>query len=313
MKQIKFNKYINKIGIEFEGLYYPDTLLQIKSNIDRPKSLLREAHQDGSVGCLESDRPRFCVNYFPYEVTTKPLMASGLSRVLKGYREFENDGKYYVNETVGLHFHISLKNSYYYFIDNPAFFKAWLRLFEKTEPEVYQYRKTHNHYCSPVYSKKNHYTLSSPDRYHMVNYCYKEHTTVEFRGYGGKYATIEGLSRMIQGTINLIEKFVPAQEKKYHQFKDEIATPKGKGRAWRGKFDLEKIIVTPFEHNIRHVNHHRSVYKIRPLDQEPEAIHPKNNWEVGNFAKLLYRRNQLPLELSIGRIKLEPDRKEVCV
>ena len=56
------------------------------------------------------------------------------------------------------------------------------------------------------------------DRYHAVNYCYTKHGTIEFRAYGGEYATLPGLADCINETVHLIGKFC-TEKGRHHQEK----------------------------------------------------------------------------------------------
>jgi len=206
IEPISFNKYINKIGVEFEGLYKTNFYDKL-SNVNL-EDIILTCKGDGSV----HERGEG-YGYVPRECVTQPLNARELTTALEMFEEANDKKEYAINETCGLHYHISLVKNYYGYIDNKDFYKKFIKMFESKFPTVFNDRKD-NSYCSSAISQRKHFTLCSEDRYRMINYCYQKHHTVEFRGYGGKYATISELGKIIQETIDFIGKYIESVDNK---------------------------------------------------------------------------------------------------
>lgn len=203
MKKIKYNKYINKIGVEFEGLYR-DAFLLMLQHIEGG-DIIRDCKNDGSVHRRDEG-----YGYESKECVTQPLNSAQLNKAMELFGKANDAKDYLINETCGLHYHISLNKNYYGYIDNRVFYKKFINMFKTKFPVIFADREE-NTYCQAAIPVK-HFTLSSSDRYRMVNYCYKKHSTVEFRGYGGKLANLQELAEIIQETINLIGEHIDAFE-----------------------------------------------------------------------------------------------------
>lgn len=211
MRTIKYNKYIDKIGIEFEGFWSLESLTEMSEGIDSWNSVFSEIKGDGSLSQY-ANGPLIPENYKARECITKPLGADDLNIVLHTINTLFNEGSYKINDSVGLHFHISLNGYTFGSICTPQFFGAYVDMFKKRFNTVYEARKN-SQYCAfeirHKYYKRGstHFSRQSRDRYTVINYCLNKHKTVEFRGYGGQHATIEELADMIQATINLIKQY----------------------------------------------------------------------------------------------------------
>lgn len=213
MNSLHYNKYVNRVGIEFEGLYDGD----FRNSLLRHYDLIRDETEDSSI---ENDSD----NLDATEIRTQPLTAGGLNEVLGIYNKNYKADLYQINSSVGLHYHISLKKRYYGYLVNQDFYDAYVKMVKLHFPKLYQDRKGNN-YCyanlleldDSYYDDdtvKDHFQLQSENKYAFVNYQYLEHSTIEFRAYGGTYASIEGLAKCIQLTIDLIEKFIKTHEMK---------------------------------------------------------------------------------------------------
>lgn len=205
MKPITFNKYINRIGIEFEGFYTRPFALDIMNmglNIDSDASLKNEWHDCDT-----------------YEVTTPPCTSGKLSDFLAIWAVRAKTNDYRINSTVGLHYHISLNKQYYYYIMQPDFFRAYHAMFKEHFPIVFKDRDRNRYsYGTPrlkeldlICRKKPRTSLDRDPKYSFIYYQYNALKTAEFRAYGGEYATIEGLSDCIQKTIDLIKHYIESQ------------------------------------------------------------------------------------------------------
>lgn len=206
IEPIIFNKYINLIGVEFEGCY--DIEFKKWCNRESGSELIYDIKGDGSVRCMNNSE--YARDLIPAECVTNPLNGEQLTRVLDIWDDKFQSADYTLNASTGLHFHVSLKKQYYAYIDNQEFYDEFVEMFRADFPKIYEER-ANTHYCKVNHSDQ-HFTLESRDRYASVNYCYKKHGTVEFRAYGGTYASIKGLGVMIQKTINLIGQFIDRKE-----------------------------------------------------------------------------------------------------
>lgn len=207
MKKIKYNKYINKIGIEFEGFWERNLISNLSDSADSEGTMIADVKGDGSLE-YDDNSSLISTSYAAREVVTNALKEGQVNTVLKGMNKYFKNEEYKINNTVGLHFHVSLNKYAFGTVCTPDFFRAYVDMFRRRFNAVYENRKN-NRYCSfaikrPAYL---HFKRQSNDRYTVINYCLEKHNTVEFRGYGGKFATVEGLARMIQATIDLIDTF----------------------------------------------------------------------------------------------------------
>ncbi len=216
MKTIKYSPLIHRIGVELEGLY-TDTLSQNLSSLAEKGAIIANIGTDGSVY-------RDDYNHAPREVRTKPLPADELSTLLRLMDTFQKKGSYKINASCGLHYHISLTSQYAYSqVCTPAFFAAYREMFNTHFPAVYSERAGNSYCASDLKSRYGllmndeettkktlllrHFRRQSSTRYTLINYCFLEHGTIEFRGYGGTYANFSELAELIQRTIDLITAF----------------------------------------------------------------------------------------------------------
>jgi len=202
MNYYKYPKYINLIGIEFEGCYSVGIMDLLHKYQDKR---LIEITTDGSVnlGDLSSDE------YQSLELKTKPLKSKELAFIMREFVRFENDETYIINESCGLHFHISLKKSYQAYCQRIEFYNDMYNFFKNKYPVIFNERSG-NQYCRAVlrdYERQSQFNRASGDRYHIVNYSLEgdnQIPTIEIRFYGGKYASIKGLYQVIKQTIDII-------------------------------------------------------------------------------------------------------------
>lgn len=230
IEPVTYNKYINAVGIEFEGFYSTMLYKYLLSNRD----IISDVKNDGSLRVLDtfSNWSGETCSY-EVEVTTKAIKTSDeLNHILSFFHDMQQVRQYVVNETVGLHFHVSLKEKYYAMIVSPHFFARFRKAFSEAYPEMYTSRcftkntlRRHS-YCK-THPSKNHYRLHSYDRYAMVNYVYPIHGTVEFRAYGGESATMAGLAHCIRMALQCIQDEIEwYQSKKNKEIKLSIADTK---------------------------------------------------------------------------------------
>jgi len=208
---IKYPKSIDRVGIEFEGIYSP--LLSDELEELRNDGLL-DISFDGSVN--NTDRELYA-HYSEYECITKPLLANNLNKILKRYNEWHKKNLYILNRSTGLHFHISVKENGFGSICVPSFYIDVVDYFRKNQNKVYTDRKL-NRYCYADMDKsadgtneelQSQFRENSRNRYHAINYSVEGNSgnrveTVEIRLYGGSHATIDGLSDSIQAVLNII-------------------------------------------------------------------------------------------------------------
>ena len=226
---IEYNKHIDRIGIEFEGLFSNDFIEDLSYH--RPPFLL-------SVGSDSSIRSAY--NMQTAEARTRPLFSEELIKAIKFFSEAQKKKSYRINSSCGLHYHVSIKKEAYPLIVNQEFFDNYRKMFSKNFPKVYKTRYN-NHYCSATISKEKHFTIKEPpSRYKMVNYCLEKHGTVEFRAYGGKDAKVRELGELIKDTLALIGTTIDKGEGKYKPIKEKVELMTGKAKNKFIKIDLVK-------------------------------------------------------------------------
>jgi len=228
---IKFNKYINLVGVEFEGLF----TLKFKEKCHKieGRGMIDTMYRDGSVSIQTREEQ----DLVPQEVVSTPQKKGELDDLLDFFQEAQESKDYNLNSSTGLHFHVSLKKNYYGYIDNEDFYQEWVKMFKTNYPKIYDDRKN-NSYCSE-HHESGHFQRTSDRRYSMVNYCYDEHTTVEFRAYGGEYATVKELKNVIQDTLNLIKKFIQNREKNQTRVERTIEIKETEFKVKNLNFDLD--------------------------------------------------------------------------
>lgn len=190
--------YIDKIGFEFEGYY--------KSELHIP--YLDKYKIDSSLDDEYAD-------YMPREAITKPVGIDKIKEILS-YMKKQERAKLYIckRKEVGLHYHISIKKQFYPYLVTYDFFDAYKELVKTLFNDMYEDRNN----CSDGYASaevdESHFKLQSPRRYKIINYSYRQHSTIEFRAYGGRYSTgIQGLELLVNKTIQLINKTISSARK----------------------------------------------------------------------------------------------------
>lgn len=213
--KMNLSKHIKKIGIEFEGFYSDTFIRYIENNM-----LDRLINDIGTDGSLNNDDYTRAKGLSPKELRSVPTREPAqLIELLSTFQKAKNEGEYYNNNSVGLHYHISLDLPTYGAINNIRFYNAYMDMFKKNYTVVFEDRAKDT-YCmahlrdkysnldTPEQINRKHFTRSSYSRYTMINYCFSKHGTVEFRGFGGYNASFMGLSNMIMDTSRLIDEFV---------------------------------------------------------------------------------------------------------
>lgn len=203
---MNYNKYIDRIGIEFEGYWTSDNFPVIIEQFP----FLSDHHFDGSLVTKYA-------SFTPRELITEPLRKNEIDEVFRYVKILRDKKQYMIDDTVGLHFHISFADKIYGALCSEKFYKYYLDKFALWFPNIWAIRKD-NHYCRASLqnydegeegiTKKEHFKRQSGFRYHFINYQIAEHKTIEVRGYGGKDATVEGLEECIQKTIDCIPRFI---------------------------------------------------------------------------------------------------------
>lgn len=202
-KYYKYPRYINLIGIEFEGAYKRNII----ELLERDRLLTVTSDGSVNINSLESDI------YAPYEVLTKPLKGKELANVIKQFSIMEKNEDYIINNTCGLHFHISLKKCYQAYVQRIEFYNDMYNFFKIKYPRIFTER-SNNQYCRAELRGeyiKSQFNRSSEDRYHLVNYSLEGEAcipTIEIRFYGGSYSSVKGLYKIIQQTIKIIGKHI---------------------------------------------------------------------------------------------------------
>lgn len=242
MKPIVYNKYINRIGIEFEGFFKPSLTF---SYPEVPKGLFAEHGGDGS---LRSDNYSNNLDLVAHELRTYPLTADQLTDALGILDIRQNSGEYYLNSSCGLHFHVSLTQQELYLnLVEEGFYNAFAKMFKQAFPRVYEERSTayysmeryvsedlNSNMLRELRDRRNKinskFSLSGGNKYAFIHYQIANRGTIEFRAYGGKRATVEELAICIQNTINLIQEYIDnpqvISEEVYFDEKGKFIRPK---------------------------------------------------------------------------------------
>lgn len=284
---IKYNRHIKAIGIEFEGLYKPVFVDYIRNNYMQYH--IADIGHDASI---HHDDVSISSGMHSLEMRSRPLDAKQANEILSVFNTAQKKEEYYINNSIGLHYHISLDNIAYSAVDTPEFYSKYMRMFKKNYPIIYENRKQ-SRYCTPFPSKtyksaelakKRHFTRSSSNRYHFINYCYSKHGTVEFRGFGGFGATFTGLANIIQDTINLIGEHT---RKKYSIQSKEVISIDNTKR-------IDNIVIP----NRRRIYHHRNItdsnarYDYRALPED---------WQSNNIKQVFKIEKTSIYNIHIGR------------
>lgn len=220
MQKVAFNKHIDKVGIEFEGFFESD----FASSLTDRGGLIHDVGTDGS---LRSDDFSSNHNMHGFEARSFPLGVTKLNELLVFMSEAQKNKKYYINHSCGLHFHVSLKKHAYGSIVNKKFYDDFCNLMKTHFNKIYQDRYN-NEYCSQDpspshvldfsegdkdrYDKEHHFRLQSRRKYRFINFAYRDHGTIEFRAYGGKYAIVEELSSCIAKTLDLLDSHISGRQ-----------------------------------------------------------------------------------------------------
>jgi hypothetical protein len=222
IKFFKYPKYINLIGIEFEGIYYRPDETKL---IDLERRGFIEITTDSSLNYDGFDSE----DYRALELKTKPLNDKELYFIIKKFIRFEADGIYNINKSCGLHFHISTKKNYQAHCQRIEFFNDVVKMFKEKYPDVYAEREN-NYYCNTGFEdyieREETFYKQSVKRYHAVNYSLEgvdEIPTIEIRLYGGSYATISGLYQAIKEVVKIIGKYT----RKRFEIKENIEKETG--------------------------------------------------------------------------------------
>lgn len=233
-------KVVNSIGIEFEGSFSSpviETMRAIKKVInDKGEEIARlmfndklielcragiaDIGRDGSVrttdGHLDSEA---CEIRSQIHYTN-----TSLAKCLNGFNYLVKNGSYTFNQSVGLHFHVSVNDKALGLLASQDFYNSWIEVFRKTASEVYNERAS-NRYTQVVNldrmnSKKiARYLSTDCAKYQPINYsAWREHKTIEFRLYGGSSASLEGLAQIINKTIKLINETATKKESSRRQY-----------------------------------------------------------------------------------------------
>jgi len=219
MKKIYYNKYIDLIGIEFEGFFSPKILKEI-SNMKKSFRMFLDIVNDGSLTYDDIVRPN---SFIAQEIKTIPSRTSKDLNAVLAYMNniFKKD--YLINDSVGLHYHISLKDTGFGALCSEDFYNDYVKIVKAYFPKIYDSRKNNHYSKKEIKNKKGLFQKQSDNRYQFINYCYEKHRTIEFRFYGGKDATIEGLAKCIILTNRLIYQHMTKTKSFKYSIESEIA------------------------------------------------------------------------------------------
>lgn len=188
-------KFINKVGIEIEG-GWPHT----------PNGYIKDQSLSGLASPVRG------------EVPSPPLLMSEVEKWVKMYCPIE------VNQTCGLHIHVSFKNlaSYLCVMEQDFYDLFLIRMDEwgKKEklPAAHQfwYRlKGNNHFCKRAFNPaaQVHTKTKGDHRYTHLNYCYDMHGTIECRLFPG-FKEPELIISAVNALVSCYEEYLEKNFKK---------------------------------------------------------------------------------------------------
>lgn len=214
-------------GIEIEGAWndLPLEFFNSNNHIYRNDTSIEKLKEISCRNCSANRRNCTCPNsggnfdhpdeeqeYFNYvgEIASHPFeKIANLLTFVDRYYTIKS------NKFCGIHYHIKVKNMYEYnLLNSKRFFNDFLKAVEvfgisrqiEKESEFWKRLKGHNdHYCKRVFSPYVAGSQSDPERYRIINYCYKKHGTVEFRllpTFQSKKLAIEAI-RFIHDFVNV--------------------------------------------------------------------------------------------------------------
>lgn len=212
-------KYIHRIGVEMEGAWSrPLFEISRDGSVNMNHLLCHcECHGDYFCDCCaekcDHDK-RLAIG----EIQSMPM------ETLNHVQEFINTTyPTHINETCGLHVHVSMSNENYALLMNRKYFNQFTRCmvnFKNTLP----YRDQEA--FAPRLAGKNKYTKNTfmplkqfrqqrkyhPYRYTSLNYCYRIHNTVETRVFP-MFSTPELCYNAVKAFINSVESYLDGAHK----------------------------------------------------------------------------------------------------
>ena len=202
-------KFITKVGVEFEGGW-----------ISRPSFTV---HSDGSVSCDGEIRG---------ESHTDPVdnMKSLFDEIKAKYPDI-------VNQSCGMHVHISLPELYYTFLTTSKFWEYFCTKMPaviemlKSSKKTVDYERFNsrfmggNTYCKKEFRPHNQIweTHKGSDRYTMLNFCYGLHHTMECRLFP-MCESISNARLIITEYLHIVESFL-AEHKETITYRIDVDVP----------------------------------------------------------------------------------------
>lgn len=212
-------------GIEIEGAWneLPLEFFNQNNHIYRNDTSIKDILEITCRRCGENKRKCRCndlrefdvpdeeANYYNYvgEVASHPFeKIANLLNFMDRYYSIKS------NKTCGIHYHIKVKNMFEYnLLNSKKFYDDFLKVMivfgesrgiDKNS-EFWRRLNGHNkEYCNRRFRPYQGGANQDPERYNIINYCYKKHGTVEFRllpTFQSKKLAIEGI-RFIHDFVN---------------------------------------------------------------------------------------------------------------
>lgn len=219
-------KYIDRIGVEIEGLWQTSVEL-LKPKLLRlsgwDKNYANMIQGDGSIRFSNTqwNRGREIASsdtnndgLRELEITTPPLKVGKTIQAI----DILTQKLVLTNSSCGFHIHISIKNMDNYIrLTRPDFMLKFVETMTKKFPETK--KRLDNSYCTGTYSKGQeaydieaqfHDTYKQDTRYRAVNFCYRLHSTVEFRLFPtSKWNTRKDIfARYVLATVEFVEDYL---------------------------------------------------------------------------------------------------------
>lgn len=210
-------KYINMIGAEIEAAYTTEDFRGLRDWAYLNGMV--ELHDDGSINVED-------MSYQKEAVTQPTANMAVFEKVIKDLYTFNPE----VNDSCGLHFHISLKKeSDYMRLLNYKFYKFFERQIAALAKRELT-KRLDGSYSEKYHSEKGFNTdtmlqyqdsSKSSYRYRAVNYCYNLHGTVEFRVFNA-CKTAQEVLFYANFLIDCVEFYLDTIEKKPLRIKQKL-------------------------------------------------------------------------------------------
>ncbi|MHA1880432.1 MAG: amidoligase family protein [Candidatus Heimdallarchaeota archaeon] len=233
---MKKGKYINKIGVELEAGYVPDL------PAEKIKKLGWKITTDGSIRIKQ-------IGNHAYEIVSPPI--SNIKQLYKGVRfvyRFVRE----VNESMGLHIHVSFKKkTYYQKVASMSFFYYFLKKLERSDlineiPNLlYRLQScswASNKICphqidDQIIAERKMGTI----RYTAINFCRTLHNTIEIRIFPA-VSEPEQVFKCVNFSIRAINSYLAKQLRKQYDLIEKDVEKRKLLISLEGRLSLKNMV-----------------------------------------------------------------------